>query len=108
MKRVDFFNLLEANPSILLIFFTGKSCTFCSKIKPYIEEKMKTVEYPMIILDREEDTDVFSAMQTRKQIKGVPTILAYKTGNMTMISDLSISGTNTKEIDAFFDKLDFL
>jgi len=108
MKRLDFFNLLESNSSILLIFFTGKSCKFCSQIKPYIDEKMKFIDYPIIILDREEDSDVFSAMQSRKQIKGVPTVLAYKCGNMSMISDLCISGTNIKEIDAFFDKLDFL
>ena len=37
-------------------------------------------------------------------IKGIPTLMAYKKGNMNFYPDDSISGTDMKEINAFFER----
>ncbi len=105
MKRADFFSKLTENNSVIVIFFTGKNCVPCEKIKPYVKEKM---EYEIIWLDRENDSDLYSAMRAKGQLKGVPSLLAYKKGNLSIIADLSVSGSNVNEVECFFDQLDFL
>jgi hypothetical protein len=47
-------------------------------------------------------------LKSKKQMKGVPSLLAYKKNNISFNANLSISGTNKNEIDCFFDSLDFL
>ena len=59
-------------------------------------------------LDVDTSSEIFASLKAKKQVRGVPTLLAYKQGNVSIISDTSISGTNKKDINSFFDSLDFL
>lgn len=104
MKRQDFLNLLGND--LVLVFVTSTDCVPCNIIKPYILPKLSS--YTCIYIDRTEDADVYSFLQSKKQIKGVPSLLAYAKENTTGISNLSISGTNQNEIDCFFESLDYL
>lgn len=108
MRRSEFFSKLSENKSVIVIFFTGKNCVPCEKVKPYVKEMMKVTSYEIICLDREEDSDLYSAMKAKGQLKGVPSLLAYKKENNSIIADLSISGSNMNEVESFFDQLDFL
>jgi len=108
MKRSDFFSLLNENESVIIIFFTGKNCVPCEKVKPYVTKIEPTLGYKVHWLDREADSDVYSAMKAKGQLKGVPSLLAYKKGNVSIIADLSISGSNMNEVESFFDQLEFL
>lgn len=104
MKRDEFFNLLGED--LVLVFVTSTDCGPCKTIKPYILPKLES--YNCVYLDRTEDADVYSFLQSKKQLKGVPSLLAYAKGNTTGISNLSISGTNQNEIDCFFESLEYL
>lgn len=106
MKRQDFLNLL--GKEIVLVFFTSTDCAPCKIIKPYVQEKLASYPYVCLQLDRNVDADVYSALQTKKQVKGVPSLLAYAKGNTTFMANLSISGTNQNEIDCFFESLEYL
>jgi thiol-disulfide isomerase/thioredoxin len=108
MKRDDFFKLLENNTSILVFFVTATWCVPCQTVKSYVIEKASEYDIHFIQLDADTDADVFSMFKSKKQIKGVPSLLAYKKGNLSISANLSISGTNKNEIDCFFDSLDFL
>jgi hypothetical protein len=108
MNRQDFFKELDHNDSILVVFVTGSNCAPCERAKPLVYEKMKTSSYKMIQLDRDKDADIFSALRTKKQVKGVPTLLAYQAGNYTLNADLSVSGANPSAIEEFFDQIDLL
>ena len=108
MKRTDFLNLLEKNESTLVVFVTSENCNPCTIVKPLVQEKVKEMNVPCIYIDRNEDADVFSALLSKRQLKGTPTLLAYAKGNVSLIANLSISGMNEHEINAFFDSLDFL
>ena len=101
MKRNDFLNLLGKD--LVVVFFTSTDCVPCATIKPYVQEKLK--HYTCLQLDRNTDSDVYSALQSKKQVKGVPSLLAYAKGNVSLIANLSISGTNQNEIDCFFERL---
>lgn len=108
MKRGDFLNILEKNESILVVFITSVDCKPCTTIKPMVQEKLAEYNVPCLYIDRTEDADVFSALLSKRQLKGTPTLLAYAKNNVSLIANLSISGTNEHEINAFFDSLDFL
>jgi thiol-disulfide isomerase/thioredoxin len=108
MNRQDFFKELDHNNSILIVFVTGSKCIPCERAKPMVQEKMKTVSYKLIQLDRDRDADIYSALRCKKQVKGVPTLLAYEAGNYTIRADISVSGANPNDIDNFFQQLAYL
>ena len=108
MKRADFLTLLEKNESILVVFITSVDCKPCTIIKPLVQAKLEEFDVPCVYIDRTEDADVFSALLSKRQLKGTPSLLAYAKNNVSLIANLSISGTNEHEINAFFDSLEFL
>ena len=108
MNRQDFYKELDRNESILVVFVTGSNCLPCERAKPLVHDKMETVSYKMIQLDRDRDADIYAALRSKKQVKGVPTLLAYQAGNYTLIADLSVSGANPSAIEEFFDQLNTL
>lgn len=108
MNRQDFFKELDRNDSILIVFVTGSNCLPCERAKPLVNDKMKTSCYKMIQLDRDKDADIYAALRSKKQVKGVPTLLAYQSGNYTLIADVSISGANPSAIEEFFYQLDLI
>jgi thiol:disulfide interchange protein len=106
MKRDEF--LARLGKEIVLVFFTSTDCAPCKIIKPYVQEKLDTCPYVCLQLDRTIDADVYAALQSKKQVKGVPSLLAYSKGNTSLMANLSISGTNQNEIDCFFESLEYL
>jgi len=108
MNREDLLSKIASNESVLIVFVTATWCAPCQIIKPYIMSKFKETEYEYICLDADADADCFSALKAKKQIKGVPSLLGYVKGNKSIGADICISGTNTNEIDCFFESLCFL
>ena len=106
MNRQDFYKELDQNNSVLVVFVTGNNCAPCERAKPLVHQKMKTVTEQLIQMDRDNDADIYAALRSKKQIKGVPTLLAYEAGNYTLNADLSVSGANPSAIEEFFDQLD--
>ena len=106
MKRDEFLSLLGKD--IAVVFFTSTDCAPCKIIKPYVQEKLALCPYMYLQLDRTIDADVYAALQSKKQVKGVPSLLAYAKDNRTLMANLSISGTNQNEIDCFFESLEYL
>jgi hypothetical protein len=49
--------------------------------------------------------DIFKALKAKKQIQGVPTILAFKSENVSFIPDKCVTGGLSSEIDYFFNVL---
>jgi len=108
MKREDFFKLLEKNDNILIVFITSEDCKPCAVIKPLVQAKLEEFNVSCVSIDRYADADAFSALYSKRQFKGTPSLLAYKKDNVSLMANLAISGTNEHEINAFFDSLDFL
>jgi thiol-disulfide isomerase/thioredoxin len=105
MKLDELIELQQKNTTILLFFFTASWCGPCKKIKPYVYEKLKTCSYPCYCLDVDDNIDIYKSLKAKKQIQGVPTILAFKAGNISFIPDKCVSGANPSEIDYFFKSL---
>jgi thiol-disulfide isomerase/thioredoxin len=108
MNREELLNRIRLNDSILIVFVTATWCAPCKTIKPYVEKKIMECECDCIYLDVDKDSDSYAALKSKKQFKGVPTLLGYVKGNHSLVSDICISGTNVNEIDCFFESLCFL
>jgi len=108
MNREELQRRIALNESVLIVFITATWCDPCKLIKPYVEEKLKHGDYDCLYLDVDRDADSYAALKSKKQFKGVPTLLGYIKGNVSLVSDIGISGTNTNEIDCFFESLEFL
>jgi thiol-disulfide isomerase/thioredoxin len=105
--RFDFLTLLEKNRGVLIFKFTADWCSPCQKIKPIIDKYFETISSEKIQcyeVNVDECFDLFAFMKTKKMIKGIPTILAYKKETTSFISDDSISGTDLNEISHFFNR----
>lgn len=108
MKRDEFLALLAKKESTLVVFITSVDCNPCTLIKPLVQTKLEEFDIPCLYIERTDDADVFSALLSKRQLKGTPTLLAYAKNNVSLIANLSISGANENEIHAFFDSLEFL
>lgn len=99
-------NMLYNNQSVIIIQFTSTSCNPCKIIKKLIEKKFNECHETILCycLDIEKNNELYSRMKRLRQTKGVPTLLAYFAGNITMLSDISISGIDENEINIFFNK----
>jgi thiol-disulfide isomerase/thioredoxin len=100
MKRDEFIEIQKNVNTILVVFLTASWCKPCQSIKPYILPKL--TEYTSVVLDIDTSSEIYSALKVKKQIQGVPTLLAFYPGNISFIPNESISGTNKTEIDLFF------
>jgi thiol-disulfide isomerase/thioredoxin len=105
MKKEDLVELQTNNTSILILFLTAKWCGPCKTIKPFVYKILETCPYPCYCLDADENPDIYGGLRVKKQIKGVPTLVAFKAGNVSFIPDYSVSGTNQKDIEYFFNSL---
>lgn len=108
MNRQEFYKELERNDSVLIVFVTGSNCAPCERAKPFVHNKLKTTPYKCIQLDRDKDADIYSALRAKKQVSGVPALLAYQAGNYTLIADFAISGANPSALEEFFEQVECL
>jgi thioredoxin 2 len=101
----DFIALLEKNETVVVVYLSATWCGPCKKITPYIETKLRQVCGTIVYLDLDRDFELCSVLKRLKQFKGVPTLLAYKAGNVSLAASYSISGGVPSEIDHFFNCL---
>ena len=107
IKSRDVFlkQILLQNPGFIVIKFGAQWCGPCEKIKEYLENKKKTLGRTVHYydLDVDDNFDVYAFLKKNKMVSGIPVLLAYKQGNVSFVTDYSVSGTNLKEIDYFFN-----
>ena len=103
--RNTFLNLLRTNNGVMIFKFTADWCKPCQSIKNFIDTQVVSITSDTIKcfeVDIDECFDLFAFMKTKKMMKGIPTIMAYRMGTTNYVSDDSISGTDINEINAFF------
>ena len=117
---VDNFKLLIQNmdkgdksvQKAIIFKFGATWCKPCQDIKEYcnkcIQAMPKTVTCYEVDID--EHIEIYTALKSKKMIKGVPSLLAYvNKSNRDMahwyVSDISVSGSNRNNITLFFQTI---
>lgn len=103
--RNAFLQLLTQNPGLLIFKYTAEWCKPCQTIKTEVDGHFQSISSNRVCcyeVDVDENFDLFAYMKTKKMMKGIPTMMAYKKGTTSFSPDDSISGADITEVNAFF------
>lgn len=102
----DFNQILNDNENIVIVKFTATWCGPCNKIKAYVDAKMQMLpeQATCIILDVDENLELYGKLKTMKMVNGIPAMLFYIKKNTKLTPDGVVIGTDMISIDAFFEK----
>jgi thiol-disulfide isomerase/thioredoxin len=105
--RTAFLTLLKQNKGLMIFKFTADWCKPCKSIKSMVDEHFENISSPLVVcfeVDVDECFDLFAFMKTKKMMKGIPTLMAYKKDSISFVPDDSISGADIAEVNAFFTR----
>ena len=104
LDRKEFMDLVKDNKGLIIIKFTASWCGPCKTIAPFVNDQFKKTPESVTCanIDVDDNFDIFAYMKSKKMVKGVPTILAYKKDNKTFAPDFSVSGSDKDELINFF------
>jgi len=105
--RNYFLQLLNENKGVMIFKYTAEWCKPCQSIKKEVDDHFQNISSDSILcfeVDIDENFDLFAYMKTKKMMKGIPTLMAYKKGSTSFVLNDSISGADIGEVNAFFDR----
>jgi thiol:disulfide interchange protein len=107
MKREDFSTFLKNKNCLLVVKFTAEWCAPCRDIKKQVADEVAELPANVIYLELDIDAhpDVYACMKYKKQVAGIPALLAYKKENNSWFADFSISGSVPENITHFFQRV---
>lgn len=104
LSKDQFGQALLNNPGALVIKFGADWCGPCKRIEPLVHSWM--AQFPPTIqgaiIDIDENFEIYALLKSKKQVNGVPAILCYKKGNLTIIPDHVVVGADENQINGFF------
>jgi len=105
--RNYFLQLLKENKGVMIFKYTAEWCKPCQSIKKEVDAHFQRVSSDSVLcfeVNVDDNFDLFAYMKTKKMMKGIPTLMAYKKGNNSFVPDDSISGADIGEVNAFFER----
>jgi thiol:disulfide interchange protein len=107
MDRIAFIEQLQNNPGVVVVKYSATWCKPCKLIANHVASRAAALPgtATFLDLDLDRDTDLYSLLKAKRQVRGVPVLLAYKKGNVTPYADNSVTGADTVAIDTFFNSL---
>lgn len=107
IKDLNHFKLLlQENPGVIIIKFGATWCGPCKKIEQLVHawfDQMPEHVQP-IIVDIDENYEIYAFLKSKKMVNGVPAILAYNKDNLSYIPSDAILGANPAQINIFFQQ----
>ena len=100
----------EYKQHILIVKFGAEWCKPCKLIKPTCEAWFKTSPAHIIYadIDIDESLDLYRAFKSKKMVRGVPVILAFKGSKQRdqwYIPDESVEGGDIVAVQQFFQRV---
>jgi thiol-disulfide isomerase/thioredoxin len=97
----QFTSLLARNPGIVV---GAEWCKPCKQIQPLVDAFYAAAPQDAIccLIDADESFNFYAHMKRLKQINGVPVLMCWKRGNVSIAPDDSVTGASRPALDAFF------
>ena len=107
LNREQLATLLQSNPGVVILKFTADWCKPCETIHDYVYEKFSSLPNTCVCadLDVDDNFDLYALMKSKKQVRGIPALIAYKKGTVSYAADASVSGSDTEALDYFFKEV---
>ena len=105
-NKAQFYNLLQINPSLIIIKFGATWCKPCKKIKEPVDKFFAQTPENIVCcdIDVDECDELYAFLRNKRMITGIPTLLCYKKGNLEYAPDDSFMGTDLNSLDSFFKR----
>ncbi len=97
--------ILPSNPGWVVIKFGATWCNPCKKANPYVYHHMSKAPENIVFydLDVDDNFEIYADLKSKRMLNGIPTILAYKKGNVSFAPDMSVVGGSETHIKTFFE-----
>ncbi len=101
-----FRNLVRTNPGVTIFKFGAEWCGPCRKAAPIVERHIPHLgpRVQFVKIDVDESIELYSYMKNKRQIIGIPCMLAYHKGNDTYLPNDMVSGSDEEQLRKFFDR----
>ena len=102
--------ILQNNPGMVILKFSASWCSPCKKVAPNINAAIANLPntYKIYFLDIDESLEIYAFFKNKRMVSAIPSMIAWKKGNTTSIPDNMVTSSDTKQIDAFFQKCENL
>lgn len=108
LDRAEFQSLISKNLDGILVFKLGADwCGPCKRSRPLVHSLAEQMprNVSVIDVDVDESFDLYAWLKSRKQVNGIPALLAYYPGNETFASNYSATGGDPNVINGFFTEV---
>lgn len=95
---------------LLIIKFEAEWCKPCQQIKALCQNLANQLNNNIgyVVVDIDENIELYAYLKTKKQVKGVPSLLAYYAGpretNEWFLPNDSVVGSDQNEVSKFFER----
>ena len=105
LDRNEFQKMINENRGILVFKFGAEWCGPCKRSKNqiyFLAEQMPD-NVQVFDIDVDESFDLYAWMKSKRQVNGIPVLLAYYKGNNSFAPSYSVTGGDPTAIQGFFD-----
>lgn len=106
-KPEEFGELLKNNPGYIIVKFGATWCKPCQKIESQVHDLMEKLseKYLCFVIDIDEYFELYAHFKAKRLLNGIPTIMAWKKGNINIVADHVVSSSKADEVNFFFASL---
>ena len=107
VSREEFMHFIANKQKPVLVKFTADWCNPCKKIKPVVNEHLKTLGDKIIYLEIDIDNsiEVYATMKGKRMLSGIPTLMFYALDNKEFYPSLTTTGGNIDTVNDFFEEI---
>lgn len=105
-SRVDFHNLLEHNPGLIVIKLGASWCKPCRLIEADVKRFFASSPPEVLCADIDVDNspDLYAYLKGKRMVNGIPVLLMYRRGNTSFAPDDFVIGADKAALIAFFQR----
>ena len=105
-----FNTILSNNPGLVILKLGATWCGPCQTIKGMVHGLMSQImnvygeKVVCCDIDVDESFELYALLKTKKMVNGIPAIVCWKAGNVSVIPDDTALGSNQLEINLLFNR----
>ena len=109
-KLCDFSQILMESEGIVILKLGATWCGPCQKIAGQVHTAFKTLtatygdKAVCCDIDVDESFELYAFLKNKKMVHGIPAILCWYKGNVSLIPDDSIHGSDVDGVSQFFHR----